>query len=265
MARQEISIPDFSLPRAQPFLFERGSHAVLLVHGYTGSVSHLRLVGEGLAERNFTVQGINLPGHAKNLDAMKKTGWADWLGASRNALLALKQRYATVTVLGLSMGGVISLILAEEGLPDAVVPVSAPMGVQNPLMPLAGVLSLVRPYFSWSSGEPTPQEKLIIPEYNLGYGGFPTRCAVDLSKLINQARANLDKITCPVLAIQSRADETISADSADIIMNGIRSRNKRVLWLEGLPHVCTATPGVPRIVAEVSDFLRSVKSAEDAR
>ena len=111
---KQVSIPDFTNPLAQPFLKEGGEHAVLLIHGFTGSIAHMRMLADGLYEKGFTVKGINLPGHAANLEAMKKTGWEDWLGAARSALTGLKEKYRHVSVMGLSMGGVISLILSSR-------------------------------------------------------------------------------------------------------------------------------------------------------
>lgn len=254
---RQVNIPDFTNPLAQPFLMEGGEHAVLLIHGFTGSVSHMRMLADGLHAQGFTVQGINLPGHAQDLEAMRKTDWRDWLGAARDALTALKGRYRYASVVGLSMGGVISLILAEEGLPTAAVPISAPMAVQNRLMSLAGILYPLYPVIDW--GKPAPAEQMKDPAYDLGYGGFPTRCAASLAKLISMARKNLGSVHCPVLCVQSHADDTIDPRSADVIMAGIRSGIKRTLWLEDVPHVCTITREVPGIVEAATALLREAE------
>ena len=255
---KQVSIPDFTNPLAQPFLKEGGEHAVLLIHGFTGSIAHMRMLADGLYEKGFTVKGINLPGHAANLEAMKKTGWEDWLSAARSALTGLKEKYRHVSVMGLSMGGVISLILSEEGIPDAAVSISAPMAVQNKLMPFARILAPLSPVTAW--GEPGPAEALKDPSYDLGYGGFPTRCAADLAKLIKMARGSLGKINCPVLCVQSHADDTIDPASADVILNGIASREKKMLWLNDVPHVCTITAEAPGIVDAAADFLRAAEA-----
>ncbi|MBR3494704.1 MAG: alpha/beta fold hydrolase [Clostridia bacterium] len=249
----QINNPDFSVPEAQPFQFEGGDHAVLLIHGFTGSAGHMRLVGEGLRDAGFTVRGINLPGHAKDLAAMKATGANDWLEAARSAYRELRQRHGKVSVMGLSMGGVISLILAEQEQPDAVIPVSAPMAVQNKMMPLAKILSPLMPVISWGDGD--PNDNLLIDKYNLGYGGFPTRCAADLAALIKKARKNLSRVKCPILVVQSHADGTIDARSADVILGNVSSGAKRMLWLEEVPHVCTITRETPHIVDEAVRFL----------
>ena len=254
----KIGVSDFTLPEAQPFLMEAGEHAVLLMHGFTGSAAHMRIVGEKLHDAGFTVMGINLPGHAKDLEAMRASTWQEWLAAGRNAVNQLREKYRIVSAMGLSMGGCISLILAEEGLVNAVVTVSAPMAVQNPLLPLAKVLAPLFPRVSWGNGG-GPKDQMLDPRYNLGYGGFPTKNGADLSKIIKQARANLGRVTCPVLAIQSHDDETIAAGSAQTILNGVSSGVKDMLWLDEVPHVCTITKAAPDIASRAAAFLSAVK------
>lgn len=249
---------DFSAPQCQPFFLEGGDHAVLLIHGFTGSASHMRLIGEGLHEQGFTVRGINLPGHAQSMEAMGQTGWQDWLGAARSAASELKDRYAHVSVVGLSMGGVITLLLAEEMALTACAPISAPMAVQNKLMPFAKIAAPFIP-MTWWGGDPE-RPTVLNDDYDYGYPGFPTGCAASLSKLIKMARRNLHAVTCPILAVQSHADETISADSADVIMAGVSSKVKGTLWLENVPHVCTISPEHPRIAAAIGELLRRAEA-----
>lgn len=253
----KISVSDFTLPEAQPFLLEGGEDAVLLIHGFTGSAAHMRPVGEMLNRAGLTVQGITLPGHGKVLKAMKASTWQDWIGAGRDAVSGLRNKYRHVCAMGLSMGGCISLILAEEGMVDAVVTVSAPMAAQNPLLPFAKVMSPLVPKISWGKNG-GPRDYMLDPRYNLGYGGFPTKSGADLYKIIKQAKANLNRVTCPLLVIQSKEDETISADSADTIVHGASSRRKETLWLRDVPHVCTITKAAPEISERVLAFLRGL-------
>ena len=46
-----------------PFLLEGGRVGVLLIHGFTGSPPEMRLIGEYLHQRGFTVAAPLLPGH----------------------------------------------------------------------------------------------------------------------------------------------------------------------------------------------------------
>lgn len=252
--RKEV---DFSAPQCQPFFLQGGSHGVLLIHGFTGSAAHMRLIGEELHAQGFTVQGINLPGHATTMMDMTNYTWQDWLSAAKEAYLALKETCQHVSVAGLSMGGVLTLLLGEQMDPTAIAPISTPTAVQNKLLPLAGVAQYFMKTIMW--GDDSERAKRMDLNYHYGYQGFPTRSSVDLHKLIVMARRNLHAITCPVLVVQSHADETIAPDSAETIMAGVSSQRKGVMWLELVPHVCTISPEYKRIAAEIGKLFREAE------
>ena len=257
MAKQTARVIDFSAPEAQPFDFAGDRHGVLLIHGFTGSAGPMRLIGEHLREQGFTVKGINLPGHGTSIEDMAHYGWQQWLQAAKEAFLQLKEKCDYVSVSGLSMGGVLSLILAEQMDVTAVAPISAPMAVQNKAMALAGPASLFIKTIAW--GTDPERKKMLDQRYDYGYTGFPTRRAVDLSHLIKLARRNLFAITCPVLAVQSHGDETISTDSAEVIVNGVSSKQKDILWLDKVPHVCTISCEHQRIAHSIGRLLREAE------
>ena len=127
-------VRDFTDARCQPFYLQGSStHGVLLIHGFTGTCAHMRPLGEMLHQQGFTVMGINLPGHASDMDDMARCTWDDWLTAAKDAFLQLKKQCEQVSVAGLSRGGCLALLLAEQLQPTAVAAISAPMGTQAPL------------------------------------------------------------------------------------------------------------------------------------
>lgn len=248
---------DFSAPQCQPFDLEGGRHGVLLIHGFTGSAAHMRLIGEELHAQGFTVKGINLPGHATSMSDMTNYSWQDWLHAAKAAFIELKERCDHVSVAGLSMGGVLTLLLAEQMDVTAIAPISAPTATQNKLLALTGVFHPFVKTIMW--GDDSQRAKLMDLNYHYGYQGFPTRSGADLYKLITMARRNLHAITCPVLVVQSHADETIAPESAETIMAGVSSQRKGVMWLEMVPHVCTISPEYKRIAQEIGKLFKEAE------
>ena len=244
---------DFTAAVCQPFLMEGDRHGVLLLHGFTGTIAHLRPVADALNRQGFTVMGVNLPGHAATMDDMAKYTWQDWLEAAKDAFLMLQKRCDHVSVAGLSMGGCLSLLLAEQMQPTAIAPISAPMGTRLPLW-LATLTRPILPTIWWKTrdGQPVP----VMNEYDYGYPGFRSSCGRHLSKLIKLSRRNLHAVTCPVLVVQSHGDETITADSAEVILRGVSSGRKGVLWLKDAPHVCTITDEAERIAAAIGEHFR---------
>ncbi len=252
---------NFADAACQPFLLEGEArdgkrHGVLLIHGFTGSVSHMRPLGEALHERGFTVMGINLPGHATSMDDMAKCTWQDWLEAAREAFLALKQRCDFVSVAGLSMGGCLTLIIGETMQPTAVAPISAPMGTRAPLWLATALSPVMKTVCFQPKGD---AQRMLDERYHYGYPGFRSSCAKHLARLMRMARQDLHALTCPLLVVQSRADETITASSADIILQGASSARKGVLWLENVPHVVTITQEKDRIAAALAEHFRQAE------
>ena len=249
---------DFTAKVCQPIWMEGEArngkkHGVLLLHGFTGTIAHLRPVAEALHKQGFTVMGPNLPGHGTTMDEMAACTWQDWLEAAKAAFIKLQKCCDDVSVAGLSMGGCLALLLAEQMHPTAIAPVSAPMGTRLPLW----LATLTRPIFPtiwWKTRD--GQLMPVMNEYDYGYPGFRNKCGRQLSRIIKMSRRNLHAVTCPVLVVQSHADETITADSADVILRGVTSGRKGVLWLQDAPHVCTITDEAERIAAAIGEHFR---------
>lgn len=234
-------------PHARPFSFPEGDHGILLIHGFTGIPDHLRQIGEELHERGFGVWGILLPGHGTVPEDMARVSWQDWLLEVRTAAREMQAAYPHFSVAGLSMGGVLALMVAQEMDVTACVPIAAAIKTTNK--------------FRWAAPLAAPFFPMIGKKGNDGHY-YPTKSVHDLSVLIRKARRDLSLIHCPVLAVQSRLDKTVTADSPQIILDRVSSREKAMLWLETSPHVCTNTPEYPLIVDAMEKFLRQAEKGE---
>ncbi len=246
----------------KPFYHKGNGCGIVLVHGFTGSAAHMRILADGLSERGYTVSSINLPGHATTESDMAKADWQQWLQAVKKATLDMMNETAVTAVCGLSMGGVLSLLVAEQMKIDACIPISAPMATKNRLLPLSGILAPLIPRVSWRPS--SERAKALDQAYDFGYNGFPTAKGADLHKLIRLARQNLFNINCPILCVQSDGDETIWEGSADTILEGVSSEVRQKLWLKGVPHVCTISREAPAIIDAIDELLKRVMKERGA-
>ena len=240
----------------RPYSYTGSKNGILLLHGFTGTAAHMRKLAEALAQRGHSVRTINLPGHATTEEDMAKATWQSWLYEVKQASMEMINEMDTFTICGLSMGGVLALLVAEQMKVDACVPISAPMAVKNRLLPLAGLFAPLMPRIAW--GPPTERHAALDSAYDFGYTGFPTAKGADLNQLIKLARRNLYNITCPVLCVQSEADETIWEGSADTILDGISSGIRQKLWLKDVPHVCTISRELPAIADAIDKLMERV-------
>lgn len=102
----------------EPFFFERGKRAVLLLHAYTGSSNDMRLLGRTLEREGYTVYSPHFTGHATNRfeDILDEGSPEIWRKDALKAAQYLEQKgYDQVAVFGLSMGGIMATSILQTG------------------------------------------------------------------------------------------------------------------------------------------------------
>lgn len=245
-----------------PFLFHGGGTGVLLVHGFTGTPSEMRPLGEYLRERGYTVYAPLLAGHGTSPEEMKDTQWPDWWQSVLEAYdrLMREEPVRQIVAVGLSMGGALVLNLARIRPLAGVVPLCAPVWLQDSRHRLAGVLRWVIPYHKRKGGKPAHIEEHLVP-----YDRTPLRCISSLNRLIRHVRSRLPGVEVPALIVQSKRDETVAPKSAEYIYNHISSGAKQLLWYEKSGHIITLDKERERLFADIDSFARRVTAPDDHR
>ena len=86
----------------------------------------MRDLGQYLAAEGRTVLGVRLPGHGTSPEDMVNTRWGDWLAAVEDGWNLLQGQTERIILVGLSMGGVLSLLSASRLPVNGVVAMSTP-------------------------------------------------------------------------------------------------------------------------------------------
>jgi len=248
-------------------LQEEGSHGVLLLHGFGDTPQTLSLIARRLTKLGYGVLAPLLPGHGRSMDAFRRSRASEWISAAKNALLQLRDRYATVSVVGLSMGGALGVLLAAETRSVASLVLIAPyLG-----MPIEVRLAAAT-HWLWGAlaGEidarnPRSIHDPIERERNLAYGMVTGRALYELSKVVMQARRALPNVTAPTLVILSREDPRVGAGVAEFTMNRLGAEEKKLVWTEGAGHIVTVDYGRERVFSEVTEWLRQHAGNSDSR
>ena len=239
------------LQGAEPFLLPGGDQGVLLVHGFTGSPSEMRLMGEYLNKIGFTVLAPRLCGHGTSPAEMAETKWLHWYSAVEDGYHFLKGLCRNIHVAGLSMGGLLSLKLAAEYPVAKVVSMAAPIYINERRLPLLPVYRLFRSYV------PKKRKKMDVdPLYSVGYDETPLASLSSLLELIKIVDGLLPAVTAPALIIQSCAEHTVRPHSASHIYKGLGSAEKKLIWLEKSGHVVTLDSEREQVFTYTASFLR---------
>jgi carboxylesterase len=241
-------------PGCEPFRFDGGSVGALLVHGFTGSPYSMRPWGEHLAAAGLTVLGPRLPGHGTRWQEMNLTRWQDWYGEVERGFDLLRGTCEQVFVMGLSMGGTLSLRLAEEKGDDlaGVVTVNASLLTENKGARLLPLLSKFVPSIKAIGDDikkPGMTEK--------AYDRTPLRAAASMAHLWRVVQADLAKITQPLLVFRSAEDHVVEPASGALLMASVSSAEVREIVLADSYHVATLDHDAPLIFAESLAFVRA--------
>src|SRR5687767_6204254 len=116
------------IPTAEPFflLGDPLKPACLLIHGFTGAPKEMRSMGEYLHQQGFTCLGVRLAGHATHPEDMIRSRYTDWMASVEDGYHLLRGVTDKVFLVGLSMGGVLSLVLSTRLHVMGVIAMSTP-------------------------------------------------------------------------------------------------------------------------------------------
>ena len=103
-------MPAPTIPGAEPFSHKgEGDVGALVLHGFTGNPGSMRELANACAAAGFHVELPQLAGHGTAVEDMIPTRWSDWTASVESAYSALSARASRIVVLGLSMGGSLTL------------------------------------------------------------------------------------------------------------------------------------------------------------
>ena len=236
------------------FSFKNGSDVgVLLIHGFTSTPASVRYVGEGLAGEGFDVDCPLLSGHGRSWREANACRYQDWLDDVERAYAAIRERCSKVFTGGLSMGGALSLYLAENH-PEisGVFPINhAAVFSRDWRMGLLPILKKVVPSLEKVGGDlKNPDEEEIT------FDRTPLPATHELIKMVRIIKDNLPRVTQPCLIFKSREDHIIPVESAVYTLDAISSKEKQLIWLENSYHVATQDYDRDIIVSETIKFIR---------
>ncbi len=242
-------------PGCESYSAVGGPFGVLVLHGFTGSTATLRSLGERLAGAGFSVELPCLPGHGSNVEDLMATTWTDWSNAALAAYDELAKRCEHVALVGLSMGGALSVLVAESH-PEVVACVLVNPVVKPPPHEIidglnqllaAGVETIE------SIGSDVKKEGVDT----LSNDATPLACAKTLFEGLIGVQANLAHITMPVLLFSSREDHAVTSDNGDELEAMAVGPLERV-WLDDSYHVATMDNDQEFLEHTTLSFLKRV-------
>ena len=241
------------MPGAQPFEHDGSDVGVLLLHGFTGSPKSMRPWGEFLAREGYTVRAPRLPGHGTRWQDMNITTWQDWYAEADRSFREIAARCSTVFVMGLSMGGSLTLRLAEMkgDAISGIVLVNPAVHSERPdrfALPIIKHLVGSFPGISNDINKPGQDEG--------AYDRIPLKAAHSLTHLWSAVKSDIHAVTQPLLLFRSAVDHVVEPSNAAWILSHVASSDVREVVLMDSFHVATLDNDAEMIFDQSLAFVR---------
>ena len=255
------------IPTAEPFLLlgEANQPACLLIHGFTGTPKEMRWMGEFLHGQGYTSLGVRLAGHATHPEDMIRSTRADWIASVEDAYHTLCGLTDRIFLIGLSMGGILSLLLSTRLDVKGVVALSTPhrMPSDYPVW-LMRLFSNVMPFHRKGNDKPGSGwfDKSAY-EGHISYPRNPVRSAAELKLMIMEMREALRAVNVPVLLMHSKDDHYVLPDNMESIFNDLTSApDKTKVYLTGSGHVLPRDAARRQVFQYTLEFIQKVDSSK---
>ena len=226
-------------------IYRKGTNnsAILLIHGFTGTPDCMRYIANYLNKQGFTVYAPLLAGHGSTRENLAQTKWKDWYQTVKNAYQELHEDHPKVFVTGLSLGGVLTLKLAQD-FPqtiDAIACLATPVFLSKMVHATLPVImnSPMRFLYKYQRKADSDAKDPIARKNYWNIKDMPLTCISSLTKLQKVARRNMSKVLCPTLIMHSRYDSTAPYESMNYIAKNVSSSVTELVTLENSFHLIT--------------------------
>ncbi|MEI6805822.1 MAG: alpha/beta fold hydrolase [Myxococcaceae bacterium] len=190
--------------------------SILLLHGFTGHPSDVEPLKKAFEAQGFVCDVPLLPGHGTKPKDLNSIKMADWIDCA--------QSYDSDMIVGLSMGGLLAILLAAQKPKSKLILLSPAFALQ-PLARL-GILLARSGLTRFIETLPKPAGSDIADPAararSQAYQEVPLKGLIEFDRVRQQALLALPKVTCPVFSFFGARDHTVDVDrSSKLVSNPV--------------------------------------------
>ncbi|WP_215297734.1 carboxylesterase [Polynucleobacter sp. AP-Nino-20-G2] len=263
--------------RYETFYQGNSGHAVVLLHGLCGSELELGAIPRLLRQSGHTYAIPKILGYSAHTGA---SDFTDWIEAVDQFVIDLGQTHKSVSLVGLSMGATLALAVASRNSSIQSISLLSPVLLfdgwsipwYHPFLSLVYRLGIrnwhykeVEPFGVKNKELRRHIQKAVMANAvsELGAAHLPAKNLYQSLRLISATKKNLSDITSDALIIHAIDDETASPKNPNLILSGISSETRRMIWLGNSYHMITVDNEREIVANEVNGFIgRSIQKTE---
>ena len=242
------------IKQPEPFTFEAGPRAVLLLHGFTGHSADVRMLGRFLEKKGYSSHAPIYRGHGLPPEELIKTTPTEWWEDAQEGYRHLQNLgYEDIVVAGLSLGGVLSLKLANCEKVKAVIPMCTPMIFDDKHRLKFAFRHYAKEFKQYEGKEDAVIEKELDELMANTEDLFEKIAAFNV-----EVREEVDMVYAPSMIVQARKDKIINPESANYIYKQLESDTKSIKWYEESGHVITLGSERDQLHEDIYAFLEAL-------
>ncbi len=239
------------LKGAESIYNEGSKTGILVIHGFTGTTESMKFLGDEFAKDGYTVCLPRLKGHGTHYNDLEESVYQEWIHSVEEGLGWLNERCDRIFVTGLSMGGTLTLYLAEKyDFIAGIIPINAAIDIPA----MESLIVGDQPQYIDSIGSDIKAEGI----EELSYDKTPVRSVLELLKLMKLVKEDLRSVHMPTLVFSSTEDHVVPPLNAELIMTHISSEKKKKVDLQNSYHVATMDHDKEEIVRQSLAFFREL-------
>lgn len=225
--------------------------AILIIHGFGGGTYDEEYLAHRLQLiKNYDVYTFTLAGH----DGLFKSNMneEEWINCCDDMIkFLIKSGYNSIYVIGHSMGGVLSSIMASRYKQvKKLVLISSSfkyLSFKDDSFDFFGSLKKAKDVVGDYSGDEVITRLLKMPLASLH----------EFANLVSNNQGVLKSIVVPTLIIQGNNDNLVPIETADYIYNNISSLKKEILIYDGVNHDVFKSLKKDVITSDIINFLKN--------
>ena len=220
-------------------------------------------MGEYLHGQGYTCLGVRLAGHATHPEDMIRARWRDWVASVEDGYHLLRTVNEDIFLVGLSMGGILSLLMSTRLQVKGVIAMSTPAH-----LPTNYPIWMIE-FMSWfikyrpKTNEPPGSgwfDKTVYQDH-IAYPRNPVRAAAELKKLMLEMLAALPRVNVPVLLMHSKDERYVMPENMERVYAGlVNSSDKTKLYITGSGHVLSRDASREQVFQSALAFIQRICS-----
>ncbi|MHA1188077.1 MAG: alpha/beta hydrolase [Candidatus Heimdallarchaeota archaeon] len=240
---------------AGPFFYKGNNIGILLTHGFSSTAQEMEGLGIYLNEKcGYTTFGTLLAGHGTSPADLAQTDIIDWYKSMKKGYDFLQQICDKIILIGHSMGGTLSLILAANEKVDGIISLCTPIKVEYFMQDYLFLVADLLKYF------PRRKTEIEVMEDNglMNYRMSALKAVEHLLELMEIAKGEIHKVTAPIFTVTAGHDKRVPLYNAERIREMISSEVKEDYFAPKSHHMVLFGPEKEDITKRIFEFIKTI-------